>query len=882
MQKNKTHLIGCVLAACVASVASLAHGHGGTEHLFAGPESPSAATGVTTLNGVVIDLVVDDTVLAARARYVGLRLADGRSVRLKGDSLAALASGARVQATGKLEGTTLFMTGVRQVASLVAPPVVPTAAVSLEGRLTLMHADNMDSGVSEYRFAVIGDDARATEVVFPVLPDILEDGMRIRVGGNLGAGSAALEVSDVTILALPPGPKAAGKLDGAAKTVTTNNVIAILVKFTNSPATDPFTQAQAQAAVFGGPGSGSVAEFYKEASYGQQLLAGTATNWVTAAMAGPATCDFNGIGAAADTAAAAAGYNLASYINRVYIFPHLSVCGWSGLAYVGYPRAYINGTLSLLVIGHELGHNFGALHAASLDCGVVSVGGTCTSSEYGDEWVIMGNRRAMHFNATQKAFFGWIPPSSVKTQTSGTQSYTLAPFENAGGATYAVKVPGRSFRTYWLEYRQPIGFDSALSAYPNNGVQLRVAVPFETICGGCADDTELVDMTPTTSALTDGALLTGQRYHDNVAGLTVTVGAVNAAGATVTVRVDPHAPKPDFDQSGSMDIVTRNASTGATTLQLMNGSTTLSSTSLTTDPNWTALATGDFDGDGRSDLVWWNATTGQTSIWLMNGASSTASATLSAGQGWKVVGVGDFNGDGRSDLVWRNLSTGQTAIWLMNGTAVLSAATIIADPNWTVTQIGDVNDDGRDDLVWRNTATGQTALWLMDGLVAKSSALYAVGAAWQVVALGDFNGDHKADLVWENAAAGETVIWLMRDTTVLSSAFLPAASGWHVTRTADLNGDGKSDLVWRNSTTGATAAWLMNGVSSTSASVLLTSPQWSVIMADDLDGDGKADLVWSNSATGAVALWQMNGLATASSATLSLNPSVLFQRLALP
>ena len=34
---------------------------------------------------------------------------------------------------------------------------------------------------------------------------------------------------------------------------------------------------------------------------------------------------------------------------------------------------------------------------------------------------------------------------------------------------------GSANRTYWLEFRQPIGFDSALSAFPNNGAQIRVA-----------------------------------------------------------------------------------------------------------------------------------------------------------------------------------------------------------------------------------------------------------------------------------------------------------------------------------------------------------------------------------------------------------------------
>ena len=148
----------------------------------------------------------------------------------------------------------------------------------------------------------------------------------------------------------------------------------------------------------------------------------------------------------------------------------------------------------------------------------------------------MGNRRAMHFNSAQKSLFGWIT-SSVKTHTSGTQTYTLSPIESGGGATYAVKVPGRSFRTYWLEYRQPVGFDSALSAYPNNGVQVRVATPFESICSGCADDTELLDMTPGTSSTTDGTLLAGSSFHDNVTGMHISVLAATPSAATVQVSL---------------------------------------------------------------------------------------------------------------------------------------------------------------------------------------------------------------------------------------------------------------------------------------------------------------------------------------------------------
>src|SRR5207244_5634975 len=136
--------------------------------------------------------------------------------------------------------------------------------------------------------------------------------------------------------------------------------------------------------------------------------------------------------------------------------------GWLGLAYVGFPhKAWINGTGSFRtqVIAHEMGHNFGLLHAGSLSCGALAIGGACGVSEYGDPWDTMGNQRAMHFNSRQKSLLNWIPGSSVLTHSLGSSAtYTLAPIETGGATTYAVKVTTNSSqRTYWIEYRPPLG-----------------------------------------------------------------------------------------------------------------------------------------------------------------------------------------------------------------------------------------------------------------------------------------------------------------------------------------------------------------------------------------------------------------------------------------
>jgi len=298
----------------------------------------------------------------------------------------------------------------------------------------------------------------------------------------------------------------------------------------------------------------SVSNFFRESSYGQQLMNVTTTpGWVTLNMPQPTTCgsaEWRNISTGAEASARALGtaYDAATYNFVVYVFPVVTSCGWSGLAYVGNPhKAWVNGigSFKTTTIAHEMGHNFGLLHAASLRC-PTSIGGACSSSEYGDPFDAMGNQRAMHYNAMQKAKLAWIPSTSVKTHTGGSATYTLAPIEAAGATTYAVKIPtAAANRTYWLEFRQPIGFDSPLAAFPNNGAQVRVSYPFETLCGGCdmySDDTELLDMTPSTSTFNDATLPVGHTFTDATYGVSVTVLAATASALTVQVGMGGAAP----------------------------------------------------------------------------------------------------------------------------------------------------------------------------------------------------------------------------------------------------------------------------------------------------------------------------------------------------
>jgi hypothetical protein len=242
-----------------------------------------------------------------------------------------------------------------------------------------------------------------------------------------------------------------------------STVIGILLKFADTT-TEPFTVAQVQDKMFGAQGTSA---YYAEASYGQHTLSGVVTQWLTATIDTPTTCDYISVANEAVARAQAAGYNPNSYQKQVYIFPHIP-CGWSGLG--GGSTAWINQSLSVLVIGHELGHCFGLGHSSSLDCGATVLGGSCTVSEYGDRFSIMGNSGARHFSAHYKWQLGYFRrAASRRTRAARPSTRSTPPRPREAASTPCRSpLPTRSTRTGSSTAR-PIGFDAGISGQPDHG-----------------------------------------------------------------------------------------------------------------------------------------------------------------------------------------------------------------------------------------------------------------------------------------------------------------------------------------------------------------------------------------------------------------------------
>ncbi len=355
--------------------------------------------------------------------------------------------------------------------------------------------------------------------------------------------TVAFVVPMLAALALPASAVAANTL-GEQKTAV------ILVNFQDEPM-QPISRTAAHALVFG-----EVSDFYWEASYQKTFFSGDTFGWFTIPVS-KTGCNKDLIAQEADKAALAAGANLGSYARLVYLFPQ-NACSASGYnsGSVSVPsRTWVKGNaFSAYVIAHELGHNFGLLHSQSLDCGASVLGSHCAVQSYGDPADTMGYGAIPHFNAFQKELLGWLgtagQPPITKVTANG--SYAIDRYATLGTGAKALKIPkgidpatGRMTH-YYLEYRQPVGFDAVLGELGN----LTRGVLVHTGVEGDGFSSYLLDMTPdsvpssTFSDGEDGALAVGRSYVDSAAGVTITLVSADADRAVVDVRVGGGAPVP--------------------------------------------------------------------------------------------------------------------------------------------------------------------------------------------------------------------------------------------------------------------------------------------------------------------------------------------------
>lgn len=327
----------------------------------------------------------------------------------------------------------------------------------------------------------------------------------------------------------------------AATTPTTGDqkTAVFLVNWSDDQS-QPFTAAQVSDLVFS-----TMNNYYKEASFQKTSVSGNVFGYFTVKQS-TATCDAYAMASEVESLATNSGVNLANYPRKIYFFPRSTGCGWSGLGNVGgtTTRSWVNGSLNMLVVGHEFGHNLGLHHAKALNCDISALGNTCTTLQYGDAADLMGNIRAGHFNPFYKEQLGWLASTQLITaSTSG--RYHLEPYSSNTLGPKAIRIPRGNNQWYYLEYRQPIGFDSVLNlGTQTKGLMIRSAVT------ATPTSSLLLDMTPqtstnTTTELADGALIVGATYYDATANLSITLVSADASSAVIDISLGGQVVAPE-------------------------------------------------------------------------------------------------------------------------------------------------------------------------------------------------------------------------------------------------------------------------------------------------------------------------------------------------
>lgn len=295
--------------------------------------------------------------------------------------------------------------------------------------------------------------------------------------------------------------------------------------------------------------------YYKENSYNKTDLSWTTYGWYTIPQM--SSCDPNlAINNAVQAANADIDYK---QFSRVVIFmtdmTALS-CPFDGLGNIGVapkqmPDGVVTNSITLvamkantstipimsLVVTHELGHNMGVHHASALNCGSQSLaasGCTHTSTpqlEYGDLFNVMGNRVA-HMSAPHKEYIGWLNPNQVQeVKSSGT--FTLEPMGSQSTGLKAIKIPRGNGDFLYVEYRQPLGFDSQIGNVGNSdifqGALLHTLVSDKQTL--LIDASPPMDMPFTFSP----ALLPNRAFTDPVTGVSLMVTTISSNNLTVEV-----------------------------------------------------------------------------------------------------------------------------------------------------------------------------------------------------------------------------------------------------------------------------------------------------------------------------------------------------------
>ncbi len=634
----------------------------------------------------------------------------------------------------------------------------------------------------------------------------------------------------------PERPKQNPAPEATASTWTegTKTVLVLRVDFSDAPGepldhyNQPLTASRALSLI-----SSEVSTFYINSSYNKTSMVGT----VTPVLRLPRTqayysqgSNFNIMLDDARAAALSVGYNTDNFNLDLLCFSYTPNIGWVGIAAVGYKGALLNGAFYMPEAAHELGHNYGLVHANLWRTTDGSVIGPGYNVEYGDCYDNMGacinGNETRQFNAKYKRILDWLTDANVQTVTTTGVYRIYAQDSPSPGGIRTLKIPKDATKNYWVEFRQLIPGSA------QNGALVRWDYASQNF-----QQTQVLDMVPATTTTGDEPLLIGQSFYDSASQIKITVlgkGGTTPESLDVKVEVGGSTPTPTPTPTCAYSITPANQNFGAA-----GGIGSVSVTS-PTGCGWTANALQNFvnvtaggSGAGSGTVTYLvGANLGQARTATITIAGLTFSVNQSAGIFASAHTAFDFDGDGKADVsvfrpsvgIWylQNSSSGFTGVQFGLSTDVPAAADYDGDgrtdiavyrngtwyinrstDGFTTAQFGDVNDvpqpadydgDGKAELAVFRPSNG---VWYFDNLATNQISTAQFGAATDKPVAADYDGDGKADIAVFRPSNG---FWYVNRS---QSGFTGVQFGLStdVPAAADYDGDGKADIaVYRGGT----------------------------------------------------------------------------------
>lgn len=424
-----------------------------------------------------------------------------------------------------------------------------------EGRVSMRVEDDFAAGTSRTVVSL-----RTAEGVLEIAPDSVnpawKSNQRISIDGHRSGARIAVDRWSAAVASATgaQGAQSAPEaVSGTCSTTGEQKLAVLMLSFPSTPFPSYITPSFIQSTLFGP--APSTADFIATTSFGKTTITGQIipvsipTDYTLGDIEDVATAAVNGADQLID---------LREY-NRIVLMGPTNI-------FAGYPEALLGcqtlnspsygpfqGSLIFMPaeeagysqffyqsIDHELGHAMGGvMHDNSLDYGPDALGPpgiAGISTEYGDEFGVMGSQNQGHYTAPHKVMFGWLDSGTDYRSVSASGTFTLVPYETATGGLKALKVTrGTGGSSYlWIEYRQPADQYDALLGSLSQSIYSGAYIHYDDGTGSIA--TALPSFQPNSAnKFVTPVLAAGSSWADPYSDLVIQVGAATSAGLQVTV-----------------------------------------------------------------------------------------------------------------------------------------------------------------------------------------------------------------------------------------------------------------------------------------------------------------------------------------------------------